>query len=169
MFYSFQHSTFELFFASIKKRKYPMKRVFCLLLTSIFCICGCSGFVPDGIEDLGGVTFHTIVISPGESNTIGKEGGKISITLTLQDIEGKTNPNQLKNEFFTESYNLDASFVRLEERIQIDDRTVRYVFSFDENSSGAERVIGTRVVDTTYVYKNIHVAAGAFSIRQLAN
>ncbi len=146
-----------------------MKRFYLFVFAVALCLCGCLEQEEEGLDELGGLINHQIVVLPKEDNYIGKQGGDFVIVLTLPDINGEKNPNALKNEFFTESYNLDAPFVKVKGREQVDDRTVRYTFSFEKNTTGQERTVGTRVMDTTYVYKkHIHGAIGAFAIHQSA-
>lgn len=165
-----------------------MKRTFFLLLAAI-CICGCAEMegafsflkinrseAPEngdesvytvgemGITQMGGVTAFAIKVLPQSDNQIGKDGGDFVITLSLAE----KNPFSLKNEYFEESYNLDADFVTIKDRKQVNDRTVEYTFHFSENTSGSERVVATRVVDTTLTYQNIRGAICGFSIKQTA-
>lgn len=147
-----------------------MKRTLFFVLAMALCLCGCAVDEYSGIEHLrDGLTYQIIQVSPHEDNWIEKEGGDFVITLTLfPEINGEINPSSLKNEFFTESYNLDAPFVKVKGREQVDNWTVRYTFSFEKNTTGEERMVGTRVMDTTCVFKHLKGAVGAFGIHQAA-
>lgn len=147
-----------------------MKRIMIVFITlTSLLLYGCSSLTEEVyIVEMSGIQAHQMMVTPGMNNTIGAQGGDFAITISLQNIDGVPNPNVLKNEYFTESYNLDADFVKLKSRQQIDDRTVRYTFSFEKNTSGKERGIGTRVMDTSYQYGTVHAAICSFSILQKA-
>ena len=154
-----------------------MKHTLTFLLVAVLCLSGCTEMEdltidPNqfDIQSLSNLSCYPIKIQPAHTNTIGKRGGDFVVTACIDEtINPNTKlPNVLKNEFFTESLNLDASFVEFKGREQVNEQTVRYTFHFKENLSGQERGIGTRVMDTTFLFNGIHAALGGFSIIQLA-
>ena len=145
-----------------------MKYISVVILSTLLFISGCATHdepsISSDITTFGGVPCHKIYVKPQVNNRIGKAGGEIVITLYYP--EG--NSNTLTNEFFEQSLNLDAPFVKIKGRTQVNERTVDYTFSFEENNSGSERMVAARVADTSYRSKDIHAAVGYFDITQEA-
>lgn len=170
-----------------------MKRIIFTIIAAGIIICGCqqleggmplwdmddpnnatgNEFVVDtvnGITTLQGHSYATIEILPGNENKIGAKGGDITITAYLPETTpagGYHNCN-LTKAYIEEGDNLGVSYVTMKSRTMGDERTVKYVFSFTENKTGASRKAFARVLDSTVVFNNVRGAIGWFAIEQAA-
>lgn len=114
-----------------------------------------------------GATQQTIFVSPRRSISIGKEGGVVEVTAYYLDtlVNGAKN-DRILNDFFFETINFDAPFVRYEGRQRISDREVRYTFLFTKNETGETRPAVAAAISDTLSHPS---GFGWFSITQTAD
>jgi hypothetical protein len=116
-----------------------MKQTYLFFLVLLMVLSSCGQLEEDTSDPAIRSYSKQILIEPCISNIIEKEGGTIVITAFYHDNDEKGNTSKrVLNDFFIDSVNFDAPYVKFKGRERVNDQKVRYTFVFEKNETGKD-------------------------------